>query len=393
MSLLFESASPSGMTLRNRIVKSATLENMATPEGLPTDDTRRFYERLARGGAGLIITGCAYVNQVGQTTRLQNGAHADAIIPEWRKITDAVHERGGKIAMQIAHGGRQTKPKALGGRQPVAPSAVPNLLYFVRPRPMTEDEIWQTIRDFGDAAARVKAAGFDAVQIHAAHGYLISSFLSPLTNRRRDEWGGDAERRFRFLAEVYRAVRQAVGLDFPVLCKLNVDDFVWIGLTPCDSFPAAQRLAELGLDALEISGGINETALNMSRGNAPTAIVGRDRSPLEQLYLKIAFGAQKPRTRFQEAYFLPYAEKLKPTLNIPLILVGGIRRPDVAERILETGKADFISIARPLIREPGLPNRWLAGSRDAAQCQSCNRCLGEIEQGNKLRCYLKGGEE
>ena len=109
MSLLFESASPSGMTLRNRIVKSATLENMATPEGLPTDDTRRFYERLARGGTGLIITGCAYVNQVGQTTRLQNGAHADAIIPEWRKITDAVHERGGKIAMQIAHGGRQTK--------------------------------------------------------------------------------------------------------------------------------------------------------------------------------------------------------------------------------------------------------------------------------------------
>lgn len=324
MSSPFEPTSLSGMALRNRLVKSATAENMATPEGVPTEDTRRFYERLARGGVGLIITGFAYVNQIGQSYPLQNGAHTDAIVPEWHRITAAVHERGGKIAMQIAHGGRQTKPKALGGRQPVAPSAVPNLLYFVRPRPMTEDEIRQTIRDFGEAAARIKAAGFDAVQIHAAHGYLVSSFLSPLTNRRRDGWGGDPERRFRFLAEVYRAVRQAVGPDFPVLCKLNVDDFVWIGLTPRDSFPAARRLAELGLDALEISGGMMETALNMSRGDAPTAIFGRDRSPLERLYLKVTLGVQKPRTRFREAYFLPYAEKLKPTLSIPLILVGGI---------------------------------------------------------------------
>lgn len=393
MSLLFEHTCLSRMPLRNRIVKSATLENMSTPEGLPTEDTRAFYERLAEGGAGLIITGLTYVNQFGQICPLQSGAHTDAMIPEWHKITDIVHERGAKIAMQIVHGGRQTQPKALGGRQPLAPSAMPNFLYFTRPRRMTEDEIWQTIRDFGNAAAKVKAAGFDAVQIHAAHGYLISSFLSPLTNWRRDDWGGDPERRFRFLGEVYRAVRQAVGADFPVLCKLNVDDFVWVGLTPRDSFPAARRLADLGLDALEISGGIYETLLNMSRGEAPVAIVGRNRSPLVRLCLKIAFGMQKPRTRFQEAYFLPYAQKLKPTLNIPLILVGGIRRLDVAERILATGQAEFISMARPLIRDPELPNKWRAGSLDAAQCRSCNRCLGELEQGNKLRCYLYSGEE
>jgi len=392
MSVLFEPISLNGMVLRNRIVKSATAENMATPEGLPTNDTRCFYEQLAWGGAGLIITGYAYVNLVGQVSPLQSGAHTDAIIPKWRRITDAVHERGAKIAMQIVHGGRQTKPKGVGEIQPVAPSAVPNLLYFTRPRPMTEDEIWQTIRDFADAAARVKESGFDAVQIHAAHGYLISSFLSPLTNRRRDHWGSNCERRFRFLSEVYRAVRQAVGANFPVLCKLNIDDFALIGVTPRDSFPTTRHLAEMGLDALEISGGIFETALNMSRGDAPVAILARGRSPLVRLYLNISFSLQKLCTPFREAYFLPYAEKLKATLNIPLILVGGIRRPEVAERILETGKADLISMARPLIREPNLPNKWWAGAQAAAECQSCNRCLCEIEQGNKLRCYLDGSE-
>lgn len=389
MSVLFESTNLGTMRLRNLIVKSATMENMATTDGLPTQETLRFYERLARGGAGLIITGYTYVNRVGQSAPLQHGAHSDAAMHEWGKITDAVHEAGASIALQIAHGGRQTQAHALGGRQPVAPSALPNLLYFVRARAMTEEEIWQTIEDFGNAARRAKEAGFDAVQIHAAHGYLISAFLSPLSNRRRDEWGGSAERRSRFLREVYSAVREAVGPDFPVLCKLNVDDGVWIGLTPRDSFPIARRLAALGLDALEISAGIFETSLRMSRGGAPTEIIARNRSPLVRLYLKIGFGIQWPFTRFKEAYLLPYAVKLKPSLSIPLILPGGVRRPDLAEQILERGQANLIGMARPLIREPELPNKWLGGSCDTALCTSCNRCLGEIEQGNKLRCYLE----
>lgn len=393
MSLLFEPTHLGSLTLRNRIVKSATMENMATPDGLPTEDMHAFYQTLARGGAGLIITGYAYVNEVGQSAPLQSGAHTDDVIPKWRRITDTVHDAGAKIALQIAHGGRQTQAKALGGRQPVAPSAIPNLVYFVRPRPMTEEEIWATIRDFGDAAARAKQAGFDGVQIQAAHGYLISGFLSRLTNRRRDDWGGDPERRFRFLAEVYRAVRQAVGTDFPVLCKLNVDDGVWIGLRPRDGFAAARRLADMGLDALEISEGVFETTLRMSRGGAPTDVVGRHRSPLARLYLRIGFGVQQPLTRFKEAYLLLHAKKLKPTLSVPLILVGGIRRPDIAESILDAGHADLISMARPLIREPDLPNRWLVGNRAAALCTSCNRCLAEIEQGNRLQCYLEPVEE
>ena len=389
MSLLFEPIRINKMTLKNRIVKSATIENMATMGGLPTDKTGRFYGKLAKGGAGLIIPGYAYVNKTGQSYPLQNGAHTDAMIDRWKSITGGVHEYGARIALQIVHGGRQTKKEALGNRTQLAPSAIPNMVYFTLPRAMTEEQIWQTIEDFADAALRAKKAGFDAVQIHAAHGYLISSFLSPLTNRRKDAWGGDAHRRFRFLEEVYLAVRKRVGDDYPVLAKLNINDFAPLGLTPKNSFPAARRLAALGLDALEISGGLLETTLGMSRGDAPLNVFTRERSPLGKLYIASSLTGLKMMLRFKENYFLDYAKKLKPTLNIPLLLVGGIRNPASAEEILASGWADCLCLARPLIREPSLPNKWQNGSREPASCTSCNRCLGEVEQGNILKCYQK----
>lgn len=387
MSILFKPGAIGKLTLKNRIVRSAFLENMATPDGLPTEDTLRLYERLARGGVGLIVTGMAYVSRGGRGQPLQHGAHTDAMIPAWRRITDAVHALGGKIAMQIVHCGRQTNPKALEGKRSVAPSSVPDFFYMTRPRPLTGDEIRQTIRHFGDAARRVQEAGFDAVQIHGAHGYLVSGFLSPLTNRRRDEWGGDPDRRLRFLTEVYRSVREAVGADFPVLCKLNADDQVWGGLRPRESFPAARRLADMGLDALELSGGIFEVFLRICRGGAPTDILALDRNPIVRQGLRAVFRFQEMLTPFEEAYFRSYARQLKPDLPIPLILVGGIRSPDTAERILTSGVADFISMARPLVREPGLPNRWRSGERRPAQCESCNRCAIEEDRGRMARCY------
>lgn len=289
--------------------------------------------------------------------------------------------------MQLVHCGRQSNPKALSGVQAVAPSATPNLYYLTRARAMTGDEVVQAIQDFGDAAARVKEAGFDAVQIHGAHGYLVSSFLSPLTNRRCDEWGGDAGRRFRFPAGVYKSVRNAVGPDFPILYKMNANDFIWNGLTPRESFPAAHNLAGLGVDALELSGGIFETFLHTCRGSMPLDIIALDRSQTVRQCLLAVFRMQKMFIPFKEAYFLSYAEKLKPTLKIPLILVGGIRTPETAERILETGAADFISMARPFVREPDLPNKWLSNRKAAAQCSSCNRCAGEEDRGNKAKCY------
>ena len=377
------------LEIKNRIVKSATLENMADPGGMPTGDMRRFYERLARGGAGLIITGYAYVNEAGRSYPLQSGIHHDGVVVHWRGITDAVHEAGGRIAMQIAHGGRQVKPSAPGRRRSLAPSVFPDLVNFTLPRQMTGQEILQTIRDFGDAAARVKEAGFDAVQIHGAHGYLISAFLSPLMNRRHDEWGGDPEGRFRFLAEVYQAVRNAVGPGFPVLYKLNMTELVPFGTTPRQSFPAATRLAQLGLDAIEISGGINEMILGMMRGKSCAGILRRGRNALAKGYITAVLKLEERLLPFKEAYFLPYAERLKPALDIPLILVGGIRSPETAGRIIASGTADLVSLARPLIREPGLPDRWMKGDLRPAQCVSCNRCVGEVDQGNKVRCYYQ----
>ena len=304
MTRLFEAASIAGMELRNRVIKSATIENMATTEGLPTEATRRLYERLARGGAGLIITGYAYVNSAGRTYPRQNGAHTDAVVSPWRPITAAVHAHGARIALQIVHGGRQVKPSAGRGR-PLAPSASPNLVDFTMARPMRDDEIRRTIDDFGRAAARAREAGFDAVQIHAAHGYLLSSFLSPLTNRRRDEWGGDTGRRLAFPLAVYRSVRKAVGADFPVLCKLNVNDFVLVGLRPRHGFAAAIALADEGLDGLEISGGVNETMLAMMRGDSPAKILGRGRGTLAGLYLRFVLAAEKRIFPFRENYFSP----------------------------------------------------------------------------------------
>jgi 2,4-dienoyl-CoA reductase-like NADH-dependent reductase (Old Yellow Enzyme family) len=376
------------MALRNRIIKSAQHENMATGEGLPTDESRRFYERLAAGGAGLIITGITYVSESGQSFRLQNGIDKDRAITEWQEITDAVHEHGGRIAMQITHGGRQTKSRELGGRTSLAPSAFPNLIWFTMPRTMTEADILRTIQDFGDAAARVKEAGFDAVQIQGAQGFLVSGFLSPLTNRRRDEWGGDFEHRFRFPAEVYRAVRASVGPDFPVLYKLNIKDYVPFGITARESFPAARRLAELGVDAFQISAGIFETYIGSVRGDCFADIISRDRSRVARLYLQSVMADERLLMPFREAYFLHYAEQLRHTVMTPLILAGGIRSPESAEKIIESGVADFVAMARPLVREPDLPNKWLKGDRQPAQCVSCNRCLGEVEQGNMLRCYF-----
>ncbi len=375
------------LTVRNRVIKSATLENMATQDGLPTRDLLDFYTTLARGGAGLLITGFSYVNPTGKAYAHQNGAHRDEMISGWRRITAQVHAHGAAIAMQISHGGRQVCQQGKNGMMPLAPSAIRNLLTQVRPRAMADEEIWQTVRDFAAAASRVQAAGFDAVQIQAAHGYLLSAFLSPFTNRRRDGWGGDRDRRFRLLREVYLAIRSAVGPHFPVLVKLNVDDFLPGGVRLEEAVSAARRLAALGIDALEISGGIAETIFFAARGEIPIDEIVRGRPWAHRMLLRLLAAPQHRRVRFAEAYFLPYLRRLRPLLPIPLILVGGMRDPAQLEAILAAGEADFIALGRPLIRQPYLPRLWESGLRMASRCEACNRCIAAVHQGHPLRCY------
>jgi 2,4-dienoyl-CoA reductase-like NADH-dependent reductase (Old Yellow Enzyme family) len=301
------------------------------------------YATMARGGVGLIISGHAYVHPGGRAHVEMAGISDDSMIPAWSEITAAVHEAGGKVAMQINHGGRQCDPAGLDGPL-LAPSPIPVNADAPRPVEMSEREIQSTIRAFADAAGRAREAGFDAVQLHSAHGYLISAFNSPASNWRRDAWGGKLTRRVRFLEEVAAAARDEVGDDYPLFVKLGTMDFVRDGLTDAEGVEIIRHLSEMGLDAVEISGGIG-------RGNTRPGI----------------------RTPDQEAYFLPIARKARLVTDLPIILVGGFRSREVMERVLDEGSADFISLCRPLIREPDLPNRLQAG-QDAATCISCNQC-------------------
>jgi 2,4-dienoyl-CoA reductase-like NADH-dependent reductase (Old Yellow Enzyme family) len=348
MSILFEAGKIAGLELKNRLVRSATAEKMCDEEGRPEQAMLDLYAELARGGVGLIITGHAFVHESGKAHSAMMGVHLDDLIPSLKSLTEAVHQADDKkqsaIVMQINHAGRQTSEETIG-RTPVAPSPVPRARGGARPHELTEAEIEELIAAFGRAAGRAKEAGFDGVQLHGAHGYLINQFCSPASNWRRDRWGGSIARRLRFLEEVAAAARDEVGNDYPLLIKLGIQDFVRDGLTLDDGVEIARHLADWGLDAAEISCGIGGTS---SR---------RD--------------ILRPE---DEAYFLPQARRAREVTDLPLILVGGMRSLEVMESILEEGTADFISMSRPLIREPDLPNQWREGRTEAAACISCNNC-------------------
>lgn len=346
--MLFEPFNLAGIELKNRIVRSATYEKRADVDGFVTDSLIELYKELAKGGVGLIITGNALVHVSGRSVPQMICIHNDYYINKLKRLTDAVHRLDSKIVIQLVHGGRQCFPTLLGGQQPIAPSEVYDPSTKITPREMTNEEIWEIIEAFGDAARRAMYAGFDGVQIHGAHGYLVSEFLSPHTNRRDDYWGGDEERRFHFLEEVYKAIRKEVGKNYPVLIKLNADDFVDGGIKPEESVRIAKRLEEMGIDAIEVSGGMYESGIKTAQLN-----ILREE---------------------QEAYFRDSSRLFKYNLNVPIILVGGIRSKSVAEEILSKGDADLISISRPLIREPDLPNKFKEG-KEKADCISCNGCM------------------
>lgn len=346
--MLFEPFSFSGLSLKNRLVRSATYEKRADEDGFVTESLIELYEDLTRGGIGLIVTGNALVHPSGRTIPQMTCIHSDIYIQGLRKLTAAVHELDGVIAIQLVHGGRQSFPILLGGSDPLAPSAVYDTSTKIMPRAMIDAEIWKVIDAFADAARRARIAGFDAVQIHGAHGYLVSEFLSPHTNRRDDYWGGDEERRFHFLEEVYKAMRKEVGEDYPVMIKMNADDLMEGGLKVDEAVKMVVRLEELGLDAVEVSGGMYES----SRKTVQPDILTPD----------------------DEAYFRTNGKAFKNKLHIPVILVGGMRSRAVMEEVLQKGEADLISLARPLIREPGLPNKFRKGT-EKADCISCNGCM------------------
>jgi 2,4-dienoyl-CoA reductase-like NADH-dependent reductase (Old Yellow Enzyme family) len=365
MTDLFDTTQINGMTLANRFVRSATWEGMAADDGAVTARLTETATELAAGGVGLIISGHSYVLPEGQAGPRQMGIYKDDLISGLKSMTDAVHRAGGKMIAQLAHAGTFAA-EALTRTPPRAVSVFDGLAKTPR-HELTPEDIQHLVTAYVQAAQRAKAAGFDGVQVHAAHGYLFGQFLSPAYNRRQDVYGGPVENRSRALCETLAAIRKALGPDFPVLVKINAWDDVEDGLTLEDSVRTGQLLAAAGIDAVEVSGGfLTSKTLSPSR-----------------------LGINSPE---KEACFQAGAEAFKQALDIPVILVGGIRSLDKARELVAGGIADYLSLCRPLIREPGLINRWRSGDTRPALCNSDNLCFRPAFKGEGIYCVTEQRE-
>ncbi len=362
--------------IKNRFVRSATFEARAS-DGHVSDRLINFYKALAEGGTGLIVTGVSAVQEKARTNEKQMGIFDDRFIPGLKRLTDTVHKYGDgcKIAIQLHHYGRQS-PMA---KYLVAPSPVYDDFVQKTPRAMTIAEIQETIEAFAQGIRRAKEAGFDAVQLHAAHGWLLSGFLSPYTNIRTDEYGGNTENRVRIVEEIYKRAIELVGTDFPIMIKYNADDYMEGGMDLTEAKKIGIRLSKLGFAALEISGGM-WSALKRSE---------------EELGWKIALIPEsriKVGTINEPAYNAPNAREIKKVVDVPVITIGGINSLELAESILKEESADFIALSRPFIREPNLPNRWLKGEGGSGvECIYCNACIQGMRKGT--HCVVLEKEE
>lgn len=344
---MFEPFRIGPLELKNRLVRSATNMRLCGPKGEVTEALLQVHRALAQGGVGLIITGHAYVSPEGKVNEGQLGIWDDCLIPGLRKLAEISHAHGARAFVQLSHGGAL----ALESRQRLAPSP------FKGAKEMAPEDIQRVIEAFVQGARRAKEAGFDGVELHAAHGYLLSSFLSPKVNRREDCYGG-REGGVKLLGEIVGRIKKEVGRGFPVIIKTGPDSEGGNG--PPEVAEALRALVEVGLDGVEISRGV---------------------APREEIMRKGV------RAGKDEAYNLPYALKVKEVLGkIPVILVGGIRSLEGAQQALRKGM-DAVALSRPLIREPGLPRRWLEGDPSPSDCLSCNLC---IEERGPIRCRTKG---
>lgn len=349
MASLFESASIGTLVLQNRIIRSATWEGMCDPDGRPSDKLIDTYGDLARGGVGLIISGYTYIRPEGKQNPGKMGLYSDQFEDDYKRLTQRVHEEGGTIAIQLVHAGGQADPKA-AGRQTVAPSGIKSDAFRGQPLELTVLEIEAISDAFAQAAKRARDWGFDAVQIHGAHGYLISQFLSPLTNQRSDAYGGSLENRSRFLFDVYDKIRTKVGRAYPVFIKLNGADWVDGGFSREEALIVAGNLSRAGIDAIEVSSG------NSLSGDMVPA-------------------RKKIDTLGKEGYNLELAAAVKSVVSCPVISVGGFRSLVIAENAIQKQGMDFISMSRPLIRQPDLPTLWANGESETCDCISCNKCF------------------
>ena len=381
-----------GVNLPTRIVRSATHEGMADENGRPMESLIKTYEAYAKGGVGLIITGYIGISQQGKCP-LYNMTMLDSDdkIPYFKALTDRVHAAGAPIFAQVAHCGRQTRKKVTGMKT-VAPSAIRDFLYWETvPHKLSEKEIYEIIDDFVAAMVRAKKAGFDGVQLHCAHGYLLSEFLTPHMNHRKDKWGGSTENRFRIVSEIMLRARKELG-DYPIIVKMNSFEKDKDGIKTDEAVRIAKLMEGAGFDAIEVSCAIAKEGFNMSRGQFPYESMCADNFRFEHLpkftwpvmkpFMKLLMQSPKPITN----YNVDAASKIKKAVGIPVMVVGGIRKDSDIREIINEGKADLVSMSRPFILEPDIVNKLSGGLQSEAKCISCNYCLMGCEK-RPMRCY------
>ncbi|MEJ2717085.1 MAG: NADH:flavin oxidoreductase [Deltaproteobacteria bacterium] len=366
MPQLFEKTRIKSMELENRAVRSATWSAVADDKGFVTDKAIDLYRELARGGVGLIVTGGQFVMPNGIGLPHMIGNYDDRQLEGLTRLVDAVHRDGGKIVPQLVHWGIRANPALFPQEGELwGPSGIEDPFSGNVPHEVTRDEITQLINAYAAAAARSKKAGFDGVQLHGSHGYGINQFLARSSNWRTDRYGGDISNRYRFLGEVLEAVRGAVGEDYPVMIKLNVHDYVRDGLEPDEGVYIAKRLDADGIDAIEVTAG--------SRASDDGMVPFRTK-------------IKKPE---DEGYLLELAVQVKEAVDVPVVTVGGFKSLEVIEGVLSAGKADYVAMCRPLIREPHLVNRWKRGDTKRATCISCNECLGTGTLESAVHCAVE----
>jgi len=386
----FAPARLGSLALRNRVIKTATYEGMC-PGGVPSAQLVEHHRALAAGGVAMTTVAYCSVSADGRTFAEQMYMRPEVIAP-LRRVTDAVHGEGGAASLQLGHCGWFTKNADLSTRLPRGPSLTFNAYGLSAGKPlalaMSADEIGAVTQEFGDAARHAREAGFDAVELHLGHGYLLSQFLCPATNRRQDAYGGDLDGRARLPLEVVRRVREGVGSGFPILCKMNLRDGFNGGLEVPDAARLAQRLEGEGVDALVLSGGFtSRTPFYLFRGRRPLAeMIEVEKSRLQKLALAW-FGRRVIREYpFEEMFFLPEAREVRRAVRMPLVLLGGIVSRENVERAMAEG-FDFVAMGRALIADPDLVNRMRSDRTARSRCTHCNICVAEMDRSG-VRCVL-----
>lgn len=362
MKYIFKETNLGSLKLKNVLVRSATWENMTTENGHMTKELYNIYEELAKSEVGLIITGYANVLKEEQPNHGMMEIYDDGFIEEYQRLTQLVHSHGAKIIMQIAYGGTKTTYK-VGKRTIYAPGDIPERGTGTQGKPMTKEEILMVEDAFADAALRVKKSGFDGVEIHAAHTYLINQFLSPYYNNRTDEYGGSLENRMRFLVEICNKAREKVKNDFFIAVKLTASEFFEGGQSFKDTKEVAKKMEQIGIDAIELSGNIHGKAQTMAGQEFDGCSI------------------------YKKGYFLEYACKLREEIQIPIITVGGFRDMETIETALTNYGVNAVGLCRPLLAEPDLFARWKNGDTRPAICVSCSKC--RTAKGNYCTIFHK----